>query len=178
MKSMKERIIDFTMAFVLHEPTGNRWHTCRIDLRWSDFDQYQHVNNAKYLEFAQDARMIFLRDVLTELDIAVPPFFVRHTTIDYPRPLSPGESQVGVSTFITDIGKKSFTTRQQVKDGVGRVASTIDTVMVGMDIMTNKSREWTDADIKNLKMFYIPVEDMDDGPGISSREEADALRSQ
>ena len=120
--------------------------------------------------------MIFLRDVLSELDIAVPPFFVRHATVDYPRPLSPGESQVAVSTFITDIGKKSFTTRQQVKDGIGRVACTIDTVMVAMDMMTGKSREWTEYDLKNLRMFFVPVEGDDDGPGVSSREEAETAR--
>lgn len=74
------------MPFIDHEPTGTRWHTCHRELRWSDFDQYQHVNNAKYLEFGQDARMVFLKDVLVEMDIAVPPMFARHTTIDYPYP--------------------------------------------------------------------------------------------
>lgn len=149
------------MPFVMHEPTGTRWHTCHRELRWSDFDQYQHVNNAKYLEFAQDARMVFLRDVLTEMDIAVPPFFVRHTTIDYPRPLSPGESEVAVGTFVTHVGTKSCTMRQQIKDSLGRVTCTVDTVMVGVDMMTGKSREWSDDDINNLKLFFIPVEDME-----------------
>lgn len=144
------------MPFVDHEPTGSRWHTCHRELRWSDFDQYQHVNNAKYLEFAQDARMVFLKDVLVEMDIAVPPFFVRHTTIDYPRPLSPGEAQVAVSSFFTKIGNKSCTMRQEVKDSLGRVACCIDTVMVGIDMMTGKSREWNEQDIANLTLFLIP----------------------
>ena len=89
------------MPFIDNDATGTRWHTCHRELRWSDFDQYQHVNNAKYLEFGQDARMVFLKDVLMEMDIAVPPFFVRYTTIDYPRPLSPGEAEVAVSSFFT-----------------------------------------------------------------------------
>lgn len=103
--------------------------------------------------------MVFLKDVLTEMDIAVPPFFVRHTTIDYPRPLSPGESEVAVSTFVTHVGKKSTTMRQQIKDSNGRVACTVDTVMVGVDMLSGKSREWTEQDIKNLKLFFIPVEE-------------------
>lgn len=146
------------MPFIQHKATGTRWHNCHRELRWSDFDQYQHVNNAKYLEFAQDARMVFLRDVLTEMDISVPPFFVRHTTIDYPRPLSPGENEVAVKTFVTHVGKKSCTMRQEVRDSLGRVACTIDTVMVGVDLLSGKSREWTEQDVTNLRLFYIPIE--------------------
>lgn len=147
------------MPFILNKKTDTRWHTCHRELRWTDFDQYQHVNNAKYLEFAQDARMVFLKDVLLEMDIAVPPFFVRHTTIDYPRPLSPGESEVAVSSFFTSLGTRSCVMRQQIKDSLGRVASTIDTVMVGIDVMTGKSREWSEQDLKNMGLFLIPVSD-------------------
>lgn len=148
-----------TMPFIKHEETGARWHTCHRELRWTDFDQYQHVNNAKYLEFAQDARMVFLRDVLTEMDIAVPPFFVRHTTIDYPRPLSPGENEVAVRTFVTQVGTKSCVMRQECRDSNSNVVCTVDTVMVGVDMMTGKSRAWSEEDIKNLNLFFIPVEE-------------------
>ena len=147
------------MPFIDNDATGTRWHTCHRELRWSDFDQYQHVNNAKYLEFGQDARMVFLKDVLMEMDIAVPPFFVRYTTIDYPRPLSPGEAEVAVSSFFTKVGTKSCTMRQEVRDSLGKVACTIDTVMVSIDMMTGKSRQWTEQDIENLNLFLIPVEE-------------------
>lgn len=131
------------MPFGLNKSTGTRWHTCHRELRWSDFDQYQHVNNAKYVEFAQDSRMVFLKDVLMEMDVAIPPLFVRHATVDYPHPLSPGESEVAVRSFITDIGTKSCTMRQEIRDSNARVACVLDTVMVGIDIMTGKSRPWT-----------------------------------
>lgn len=150
------------MPFIEHNATGSRQHICHRELRWSDFDQYQHVNNAKYLEFAQDSRMVFLKDVLVEMDIAVPPFFVRHTMIDYPRPLSPGEAEVAVSSFFTSVGRKSCTMRQQIMDSLGRVACTVDTVMVGMDVMTGKSREWNEQDIANLNLFLIPITEADD----------------
>ena len=146
------------MALILNEQTNTRWHTCHRELRWTDFDQYQHVNNAKYLEFAQDARMVFLKEVLVEMDIAVPPFFVRHTTIDYPRPLPPGESEVAVSSFFTSLGTRSCVMHQEVKDSQGRVACAVDTVMVGIDMATGKSREWSEEDRKNLGLFLIPLE--------------------
>lgn len=160
------------MAFVVNEATGTRWHSCHRELRWSDFDQYQHVNNSKYLEFAQDAKIIFLRDVLMEMDIAVPPMFVRHTTVDYPRPLSPGENEVAVSTFFIRIGQKSCTIRQEIKDSLSRVACTVDCVMIGMDIMTGKPRDWTAEDIKNMEMFYIPVDEDENTPSEESATEA------
>ncbi|KAB3520963.1 acyl-CoA thioesterase [Corynebacterium sp. zg254] len=161
------------MPFILNEDTGTRRHTCHRELRWSDFDQYQHVNNAKYLEFAQDAKMNFLKDVLLELDIAVPPFFVRHATIDYPHPLSPGEAEVAVDTWITKIGQKSCVMRQEMKDSIGRVATIVDTVMVGMDPITGKSRAWTDEDIQHLRLFYIPdeAEEPDDAVRAETVEE-------
>ncbi|MBC6794475.1 thioesterase family protein [Corynebacterium sp. LK28] len=146
------------MPFIEYEVTGTRWHTCHRELRWSDFDQYQHVNNAKYLEFGQDARMVFLKDVLMEMDIAVPPMFARHTTIDYPFPLSPGESEVAVASYFIDVGRKSCTMRQVLQDSVGRVTCTIDAVMVGIDVMTGKPREWNDQDINNINMFLIPAD--------------------
>ena len=40
-------------------------------LRWRDMDSMGHVNNAKYLEFGQDARMVFLKDVLMVLAIVI-----------------------------------------------------------------------------------------------------------
>lgn len=147
------------MPFIDHEPTGTRWHTCHRELRWSDFDQYQHVNNAKYLEFGQDARMVFLKDVLMEMDIAVPPMFARHTTIDYPYPLSPGESEVAVASYFIGVGRKSCTMRQVIQDSIGRVTCTIDAVMVGIDVMSGKSREWNEQDIHNLNLFLIPSDE-------------------
>lgn len=144
------------MPFIENPETGTRWHSCHRELRWSDFDQYQHVNNARYLEFAQDARMDFVRDVVREMNITVPPFFVRHTTIDYPAPIPVGETEVAVSTHITNIGSKSCTIRHEMRDSNSRLACKIDTVMVGMDLKTGKSREWSEEDHKNLALFLMP----------------------
>lgn len=147
------------MPFIVDEATGARTHNCHRELRWSDFDQYQHVNNAKYLEFAQDARLMFLKDVLLELDIAVPAMFLRHCTIDYPRALPQGEAEVAINTWITQIGTKSCTMRQTVMDSLGRVACVIDAIQVGVDPISGKTREWTEYDLEVMKKFYIPVED-------------------
>ena len=66
---------------------------------------------------------------------------------------------MAVSSFFTSLGTRSCVMRQQVKDSIGRVACTIDTVMVGIDVMTGKSREWSEQDLKNMGMFLIPIND-------------------
>ena len=49
--------------------------------------------------------------------------------------------------------------RQECRDSNSRIVCTVDTVMVGVDMMTGKSREWSEQDIANLGLFLIPVEE-------------------
>ncbi|AWT26705.1 MULTISPECIES: acyl-CoA thioesterase [Corynebacterium] len=147
------------MPFIDHEASGSRYHSTRINLRWSDFDQFQHVNNAAYLEFSQDARIDFVRDVLTEMDISVPAFIVRWASVDYRKPLSSSDTQVLIESFMYEIGEKSFKMRQYIRNGQHRIVAVVDTVNVAVDILSGKSRPWTDSDREVINMFMIPVED-------------------
>ncbi|MGO1950615.1 MAG: acyl-CoA thioesterase [Mycobacteriaceae bacterium] len=149
------------MTFVDHEESGNRFHSARINLRWSDFDQFQHVNNAAYLEFSQDARIDFVRDVVTEIDMAVPAFVVRWASVDYKKALSSSETAVVVESFMYEVGVKSFRMRQVIRNAQHREVAVIDTVNVGVDPISGKSREWSESDLKVINMFMIPVDDGD-----------------
>jgi len=151
------------MPFVENESTGTRFHSTRVNLRWSDFDQFQHVNNAAYLEFSQDARIDFVRDVLTDLDISVPAFIVRWASVDYRKALSSSEVAVVVESFIFDVGEKSFKMRQYIRNGQHRIVAVVDTVNVAVDILSGKTRPWTEGDLEGIDMFMIPVEP-DDRP--------------
>ena len=33
----------------------------QVPMRWGDMDAYGHVNNVKYIEYAQEARILFIR---------------------------------------------------------------------------------------------------------------------
>lgn len=145
------------MPFVDNEATGTRYHSTRVNLRWSDFDQFQHVNNASYLEFSQDARIDFVRDVLTEMDISVPAFIVRWASVDYRKPLSSSDTQVLIQSFMYELGEKSFKMRQYIRNGQHKIVAVVDTVNVGVDIMTGKSRPWNESDINAISMFMIPL---------------------
>jgi acyl-CoA thioester hydrolase len=147
------------MPFVDHEATGTRYHSTRVNLRWSDFDQFQHVNNAAYLEFSQDARIDFVRDVVTEIDMAVPAFVVRWASVDYQKSVSSSEVAVVVESFIYQVGVKSFKMRQYIRNSQHRLVAVVDTVNVGIDPISGKTRAWSDSDIEVINKFLIPLDD-------------------
>ncbi|WP_297009313.1 thioesterase family protein [uncultured Corynebacterium sp.] len=162
------------MPFVEHEASGNRFHSTRVNLRWSDFDQFQHVNNAAYLEFSQDARIDFVRDVLTEMDISVPAFIVRWASVDYRKALSSSETQVVVESFMYEIGEKSFRMRQNIRNAQHRIVAVVDTVNVAVDILSGKTRPWTEGDIEVINMFMLPVEEEDTSARARAKKDSEA----
>lgn len=147
------------MPFVDHEATGARYHSTRVNLRWSDFDQFQHVNNAAYLEFSQDARIDFIRDVVTEIDMSVPAFVVRWASVDYQKSVSSSEVAVVVESFIFQVGVKSFKMRQYIRNGQHRLVAVVDTVNVGVDPISGKTRDWSESDLEVINKFLIPLDD-------------------
>lgn len=147
------------MPFVDHEATGTRYHSTRVNLRWSDFDQFQHVNNAAYLEFSQDARIDFVRDVVTEIDMSVPAFVVRWASVDYQKSVSSSEVAVVVESFIFQVGVKSFKMRQYIRNGQHRLVAVVDTVNVGVDPVSGKTRDWSESDLEVINKFLIPLDD-------------------
>ncbi len=107
-----------------------------IEVRWSDFDRYNHVNNAAYLEYAQDARVAFFRGGLSALlnTADIPPAVVRHVEIDFLRPILPDTRQVYVDTEITRVGNTSYTLEQTIKDQHENVSAIVKSVMVLFDL--------------------------------------------
>lgn len=66
-------------------PFHFRW---RIQMRWSDMDELQHVNNAVYLTYFEEARLRYLHETLQipyrDVDTRM---IVARNEIDYVRPL-------------------------------------------------------------------------------------------
>ena len=59
----------------------------RIDLRWTDIDLQGHVNNAKFIEFAQDGRVRFMTEVTGAIFERESGAVVRFLTASYERQL-------------------------------------------------------------------------------------------
>jgi len=116
-------------------------HRYHVQLRWSDMDALRHVNNVQFLRFLEDARVQMLvevgrRSLENELDAVV----VRHE-IDYRKPLLFRSAPVVVDTWVTHIGRTSYTVtydvREEDADVVYAHASTV-VVMVDVDSGTPK----------------------------------------
>lgn len=113
-------------------------HEHRVQLRWSDPDMLGHVNHARALSLLEDARLAMTDGrpggglILARLEA------------DYLRQLYyRGNEPLSVTSWVTRLGTKSFTLRQElVQDG--EVALRADVVLVVFDFATNASRAMTD----------------------------------
>ncbi|WP_080793659.1 acyl-CoA thioesterase [Corynebacterium pacaense] len=125
-------------------------HISEVDLRWSDFDRFGHVNNAAFIEIAQEARLAFAEDQFRERGYEIPAVFVRHLEVDYLRAILPDTTKVVVETLVTRLGNTSFTTRQEVKDRTGRVCCVVECVQVTVDLQTATPRAISKVERKVL----------------------------
>ena len=113
-----------------------------IPLRWNDYDRYGHLNNCKFVDISQEARIAFMQENFAdqEQEFGV---FVRHVEVDYLRPVMPDTKKVTVDTTVTEIGNTSFKTTQDLKDRHGNVCGVVKTVLVAVDLSTAAPREIT-----------------------------------
>lgn len=75
-------------------------------MRWSDLDAFKHVNNATYLTYLEEARILYL-DQVCKWDWQEVSMLVAKVIIDYKKPLLWGENYV-VSIACTRLGNTSF----------------------------------------------------------------------
>ncbi|WP_097460659.1 acyl-CoA thioesterase [Mangrovitalea sediminis] len=90
-------------------------HITLIKVRGYHLDIYGHVNNARYLEFLEEARWAWFEandvvEAFTERGLA---FVLVNANINYRRPAFPGE-HLEIRTRIEGIGKKSCRVSQTI----------------------------------------------------------------
>lgn len=117
-----------------------------VQVRWSDFDQFGHVNNAAYLSYAEQCRVQFFRDRWIRAGIPAPTVAVRHMDVDYLKPILPETETVRVELVVENIGTTSYSLRHTVIDQNGDITCIINCVMVVFDIATRKPLELTHND--------------------------------
>jgi acyl-CoA thioester hydrolase len=116
---------------------GVSQHVYPLTVRWSDLDPYQHVNNTKYVEYFQEARIAYSMEVHQEGDV-FGDFVVARIDIDYRKPLFFGSAQYQVHSWISHVGNTSAFFAGEIRDGETVVAST-QVVAVGFDTTTQRS---------------------------------------
>jgi acyl-CoA thioester hydrolase len=98
-------------------------------VRWDDLDAFGHVNNAKYLTYAQEAR--FAWSGILEMVVA-------RAEVDFIAPIYDGDSFVDVELWVSAIGTSSFAVTYEMKLK-GEVVARVKTVQVTVDMKTKKS---------------------------------------
>ncbi|WP_435197167.1 acyl-CoA thioesterase [Natronomonas sp. EA1] len=117
-----------------------------ITVRYRDLDPMQHVNNAVYSSYLEQARVAYLREVLgINKD---PGMVVAHLELDFKRAVEFSDEQVAVACRIPELGEKSFRIEYEIRTDDG-VAATAETVQVAFDREVGASRpipdDWREA---------------------------------
>jgi len=116
-------------------------YDCRV--RFSDVDIYGHVNNVKYFEYYQEARLAFLTSLgRDERNLML---VVARVNVDYKRPILFRPVPYIVESWVTRVGNSSFAMQSEIRDGA-QVLSRAETVLVTWDTGTQKSRPLTDQE--------------------------------
>lgn len=139
-------------------------YPCRI--RWSDIDAYGHVNNVKFVEYIQEARIAMVGEavggdgadglgivggsgVAPELQSVV-----ARVDVDYRRPLEFRTDPVEVRTWATRLGRSSYELQAAVCDE-GAVYATSRAVVVAFDPDAGRSRPLTDRERGCLERWVV-----------------------
>ncbi len=121
------------------QPGGNG-HRYPLTVRWSDLDSYGHVNNVKFYDYIQEARIALVDETVHWTPETV--WMVARQDVDYLAPLDFRTEPYEVSTLVTAIGTRSFTVAASILDpGSGTVYAAARTIVVGTFPLTEAQRE-------------------------------------
>jgi acyl-CoA thioester hydrolase len=129
--------------------------THKAFVRWNDLDAFGHVNNAKYLTYAESARIDWGQQQFAEkADSVLVQMTVARSEIDYLLPITEFESYYDVDLWVESIGNSSFVVGYEVsKDGL--VFTKMKTVQVMIDLESRKSRPITDNERSFLTKYLV-----------------------
>jgi len=89
-----------------------------VQVRFSDVDVYGHVNNVKYFEYFQEARISYLHRLLADSPgAAAPPLVIAQTDVDYKVPILFRPESYDAWTWVTQVGRSSFELESEIRDG-------------------------------------------------------------
>ncbi|WP_022870297.1 acyl-CoA thioesterase [Yaniella halotolerans] len=121
-----------------------------IELRWSDQDLMGHVNNARIMTLAEEARIRSMEKLQRAAGSDAPfDAVLRTSNTDFLAPLMyPGDCVVRV--WISKIGNTSFVMQHELSQS-GKVAATVEAVVVMFSSTTQAPMQITDNVRKALE---------------------------
>jgi acyl-CoA thioester hydrolase len=123
-------------------------------VRWDDIDALGHVNNAKYLTYAQEARFHWSFYQFYERNET--PYFidmvVARAEVDFIVPIYEGGLFVDVHIWVESVGTSSFVLNYEISSK-GVLHARLKSVQVAISMETKKSRPLTDEEREFLKEY-------------------------
>ena len=113
-------------------------HSMPAQIRFSDVDQFGHVNNSVYFQLYDLAKTTYFKDVMgmTEWNDVV--VVVANINANFLMPIFFSDS-IGIETTTIQLGNKSFTLLQRaVVKGSGEVKCECRTTLVMYDLLTKE----------------------------------------
>jgi acyl-CoA thioester hydrolase len=122
-------------------------HKSKVHVRWDDLDAFGHINNAKYLTYAQEARSDFTwfsRQKAGKTPLLAD-MVVARAEVDYIEPIYEGGMDVECQIWITRIGNASFEMEYEIVHQ-GVIRARVKTTQVAVSIETKRSRPLSDEE--------------------------------
>lgn len=117
-----------------------------LAVRWRDLDAFNHVNNASYLTYLEEARLHWLARIDGPWSSAAAAPVVAAVHANYRRQLT-WPAQLVVELYCERLGNTSLTISYRIADATDRAVVHADgnTVMVWIDSVTGRSVALPDA---------------------------------
>ncbi|KRF17698.1 thioesterase [Nocardioides sp. Soil797] len=119
-----------------------------LRVRFSDVDVYGHVNNVKYFEFFQEARIAYMSriwDGVSEGSSKVP-MVLAQMNVDYRTPILFRPDAYDIHSWVSHVGNSSFVVESEIRDPLagdrdagGTLLSRARVVMVTFDPTTQRA---------------------------------------
>ena len=128
-------------------------YACRV--RWSDVDSYGHVNNVKYFEYFQEARISFLSGLADGLPAGeASGVVVARLDVDYRRPILFRTEPFEIRTWVSRVGRSSYDLHAEIRDG-DEVLSRAHAVVVAFDADRQRSRPLSEHERTRLEELVV-----------------------
>ena len=120
-------------------------HVMPVQIRFSDVDQYGHMNNSSYFSIYDLAKTSYMRDVFGDKNWRDLGIVVANINADFLAPVFFSDD-LYIETTVIHLGHKSFTLLQRaINKASGVLKCQCRTVMVGYDMATKEPVELPDS---------------------------------
>ena len=124
-------------------------HVYACHTRFSDVDVYGHVNNVKYFEYFQEARLAFLMSLGRDEGDSDFGVVLAKIDVDYKRPILFRSEPYTIESWVTRVGRSSFGLAAEIRDGA-TLLSRAEAVLVTFDLATQSARPLTASERERL----------------------------